>query len=177
MAEDKMPFLSHLEELRRRLIASLIVIGVGFSVSFYHSERIMGFLKRILTTTFAIQKTYPYVAVLSKPPPELIFVAPAEAFWAHIKIGFLSGILLAIPFILYELWRFVAPGMVARERRYAIIVTRHQLSQICLSYALTLLLIQPSQYSKLVGRQTMRLQSCAKTLIQGTASPPTPLSA
>ena len=71
MAEDKMPFLSHLEELRRRLIASLIAIGVGFSVSFYHSERIMGFLKRILTTTFAIQKTYPYVAVLSKPPPEL----------------------------------------------------------------------------------------------------------
>ncbi|MCH7896202.1 MAG: twin-arginine translocase subunit TatC [Candidatus Methylomirabilales bacterium] len=120
MAEDKMPFLSHLEELRRRLIASLIAIGVGFSVSFYHSERIMGFLKRILTTTFAFQKTYPYVAVLSKPPPELIFVAPAEAFWAHIKIGFLSGILLAIPFILYELWRFVAPGMVARERRYAL---------------------------------------------------------
>jgi sec-independent protein translocase protein TatC len=120
MPHDKMPFLSHLEELRRRLIVSLIAIGVGFSLSFYFSEQIMAFLKRILTTTFAIQKSYPFVAIISKPPPELIFVAPAEAFWAHIKIGFLTGLLLAIPFILFELWRFVSPGLHNRERRYAL---------------------------------------------------------
>ncbi|MFQ5657728.1 MAG: twin-arginine translocase subunit TatC [Candidatus Methylomirabilales bacterium] len=120
MADEKMPFLSHLEELRRRLIVSLIVIGVGFALSFYFSEQIMAFLKRILTTTFVFQKSYPYVITVTKPPPELIFVAPAEAFWAHIKIGFLAGLLLAIPFILLELWRFVSPGLLQRERRYAL---------------------------------------------------------
>lgn len=120
MANDKMPFLAHLEELRRRLIASLIAIGVGFSLAFYFSERIMGFLKRILTTTFAFQKSYPYVVIVEKTPPQLIFVAPAEAFWAHIKIGFLAGLLLAFPLILYELWRFVSPGLLERERRYAL---------------------------------------------------------
>lgn len=120
MSTDKMPFLAHLEELRKRLIVSLIAIGVGFSVSFYFSEQIMGILKRILTTTFGIQKSYPYVVVLSKSPPELIFVAPAEAFWAHIKIGFLSGLLLATPFLLFEVWRFVSPGLLQRERRYAL---------------------------------------------------------
>ncbi len=120
MPEDKMPFLSHLEELRRRLIVSLVAIGVGFSISFYISEQIMAFLKRILTTTFAFQQSYPFVVTRAKPPPELIFVAPAEAFWAHIKIGFLTGLLLAIPFILFELWRFVSPGLLERERRYAL---------------------------------------------------------
>jgi sec-independent protein translocase protein TatC len=120
MPHEKMPFLSHLEELRKRLIASLIAIGVGFAVSFHFSEQIMAFLKRILTTSFVIQKTYPFVVTTTKPPPQLIFVAPAEAFWAHIKIGFLAGLLLAIPLILYELWRFVSPGLVERERRYAL---------------------------------------------------------
>lgn len=120
MPHDKMPFLSHLEELRRRLIVSLIAIGVGFSLSFYFSEQIMAFLKRILTTTFVIQKTYPFVVTTTKAPPALIFVAPAEAFWAHIKIGFLAGLLLAIPFLLFEVWRFVSPGLLERERRYAL---------------------------------------------------------
>ncbi|MFQ5880887.1 MAG: twin-arginine translocase subunit TatC [Candidatus Methylomirabilales bacterium] len=120
MADDKMPFLSHLEELRRRLIVSLVTIGVGFAVSFYFSEQIMALLKRILTTTFAVQKSYPFLVILTKQPPALIFVAPAEAFWAHIKIGFLTGLLLAIPLILFELWRFVSPGLIERERRFAI---------------------------------------------------------
>lgn len=120
MLKDRMPFLSHLEELRRRLIVSLIAIGVGFSVSFYFSEQIMAFLIRILTTTFAIQSHYPFVVIVTKPPPQLIFVAPAEAFWAHIKIGFLAGLLLAVPFLLFELWRFVSPGLRRRERRYAL---------------------------------------------------------
>ncbi|MEE9124953.1 MAG: twin-arginine translocase subunit TatC [candidate division NC10 bacterium] len=120
MPEDKMPFLSHLEELRKRLISSLIAVGVGFALFFHFSEQIMALLKRILTTGYAIQKSYPFVVVVTRPPPELIFVAPAEAFWAHIKIGFLTGLLLAIPFILFELWRFVSPGLHARERRYAL---------------------------------------------------------
>jgi sec-independent protein translocase protein TatC len=120
MADDKMPFLSHLEELRRRLIVSLITIGVGFAVAFNFSEEIMALLKRVLTTTFAFQKSAPYLVVTSKAPPDLIFLAPAEAFWAHIKIGFLAGVILAAPVILFEVWRFVSPGLVERERRFAL---------------------------------------------------------
>lgn len=120
MAEDKMPFLSHLEELRRRLIVSLIAIAIGFVLSFQFSEEIMGILKRILTTTFTFQRIYPFVVVVAKPAPQLIFVAPAEAFWAHIKIGFLTGLMLATPVLLFELWRFVSPGLLERERRFAL---------------------------------------------------------
>jgi sec-independent protein translocase protein TatC len=120
MADEKMPFLSHLEELRRRLIVSLIAIAVGFAIAFNFSEEILALLKRVLTTTFAFQKSYPYLVIASKAPPELIFVAPAEAFWAHIKIGFLAGILLAVPVVLYELWRFVSPGLIEKEKRFAL---------------------------------------------------------
>jgi sec-independent protein translocase protein TatC len=120
MADEKMPFLSHLEELRRRLIVSLIAIGVGFALSFYFSEQMMALLKRTLTTTFVLQRSYPFLVPASKPAPTLIFIAPAEAFWAHIKIGFLAGLMLATPLILFELWRFVSPGLLERERRFAL---------------------------------------------------------
>ncbi len=120
MADDKMPFLSHLEELRRRLIVSLIGIGVGFAIAFNFSEEILALLTRVLTTTFAFQKSSPYLIITSKAPPELIFLAPAEAFWAHIKIGFLAGLILATPLILFEVWRFVSPGLHERERRFAL---------------------------------------------------------
>ncbi len=120
MADEKMPFLSHLEELRRRLIVSLIAIAVGFALAFNFSEEILVLLKRVLTTTFTFQKGYPYLIIASKAPPELIFVAPAEAFWAHIKIGFFAGILLAVPVVLYELWRFVSPGLLEKEKRFAL---------------------------------------------------------
>jgi sec-independent protein translocase protein TatC len=120
MADDKMPFLSHLEELRRRLIVSLIAIGVGFGITFNFSEEILALLKRVLTTTFAFQKAPPYLVMTSKAPPDLVFLAPAEAFWAHIKIGFLAGLILATPVILFEVWRFVSPGLLERERRFAL---------------------------------------------------------
>ncbi|MCI0484190.1 MAG: twin-arginine translocase subunit TatC [candidate division NC10 bacterium] len=120
MADDRMPFLSHLEELRRRLIVSLIAIGVGFAIAFNFSEEILALLMRVLTTTFAFQKSAPYLVITSKAPPELIFLAPAEAFWAHIKIGFLAGLILTTPVILFEVWRFVSPGLLERERRFAL---------------------------------------------------------
>lgn len=120
MADDRMPFLSHLEELRRRLIVALIAIGVGFAIAFNFSEEILALLTRVLTTTFAFQKSAPYLVITSKAPPELIFLAPAEAFWAHIKIGFLAGLILTTPVILFEVWRFVSPGLLERERRYAL---------------------------------------------------------
>ena len=120
MADDTMPFLSHLEELRRRLVVSLVAIAIGFVLAFNLSEHIMAVLMRVLTTTFGFQKSFPYVVSIAKPAPQLIFVAPAEAFWAHIEVGFLAGLILATPVILFELWRFVSPGLLERERRFAL---------------------------------------------------------
>jgi len=122
MADEKMSFVSHLEELRRRIIICLAAIGVGFLVTFNYSETVLRFLKRPLTTDLIFFRTYPFLRSVPRPGPpiDLIFLAPAEAFWMHMKIAFFAGLMLVLPIILYQIWRFIAPGLLPQEKRYAL---------------------------------------------------------
>lgn len=122
MPDDaKMPFLAHLGELRRRLIKTVIAVGVGFLLTFKFSGVIMAFLRRPLVTELAIQWRYPFmVSRVKGAPPELIFTAPAEAFWIHLKVALLAGLVVALPVVLFQIWRFVEPGLLAKERRFAL---------------------------------------------------------
>jgi len=121
MPDEKMPFLSHLEELRSRIIISLVAVGVGFVLAFNFSEEILGWLKRPLITNLVIQRKYPFLLTVKKPnPQELIFLAPAEAFWTHLKVAFFAGLFLAAPVVLYQLWKFTAPGLLEKEKRYTL---------------------------------------------------------
>ncbi|MBI3091042.1 MAG: twin-arginine translocase subunit TatC [Candidatus Tectomicrobia bacterium] len=98
MADLKMPFMEHLVELRTRLMRMVVAVVIGFLISFWFSEYLLRFIKRPLAT-------------------ELVFLAPAEAFFVNVKLGFFAGIILAIPVILLECWRFVAPGLLEREKQ------------------------------------------------------------
>lgn len=122
MADEKLSFFSHLEELRRRILISLVGMGVGFALTFNYSETILRLLKLPLTTDLVFSRTYPFLRSIARhgPSVDLIFLAPAEAFWMHMKIAFLTGLLLVLPLILYQIWKFVAPGLLPRERRYAL---------------------------------------------------------
>ncbi|HBY96341.1 MAG TPA: twin-arginine translocase subunit TatC [Chloroflexi bacterium] len=122
MSDDKMSFVSHLEELRRRLIICLAAIGIGFLVPFNYSETILRFLKRPLATDLIFTRTYPFLQSAPRPGPpiDLIFLAPAEAFWMHMKIALVTGLMLVLPIILYQIWRFIAPGLLSHEKRYAL---------------------------------------------------------
>jgi len=96
-----MPFLEHLEELRQRLIWIIVTVSVTSMVAFYFSKYILAFLLR------------PY------PKDEkLIFLAPTEGFIVHIKVAFFAGIIVSLPVIFYHLWKFVAPGLYKKERKY-----------------------------------------------------------
>ena len=105
--EDKQPFLGHLEELRRRLVACAIAVGVGFAVSYAFSERLFNLL------------VMPLKAVMPQGD-HLIFTNLPEMFFTYLKVAFLSGILLMAPFIFYQLWMFIAPGLYRREKRLVI---------------------------------------------------------
>ena len=107
MADEKMPLTKHLEELRRRLIISLVAVLVGFSISYAFKERIFAFLAR------------PLVAVLPQGST-LQYIGLAEAFVTYLKIAFFAGFFVALPVILYEIWKFVAPGLHHHEKRYAL---------------------------------------------------------
>ncbi|MEZ5658930.1 MAG: twin-arginine translocase subunit TatC [Burkholderiaceae bacterium] len=99
-------FMSHLIELRDRLIRSLIVVLILFGVCFYFSGAIMKFLSLPL---------YEALPAGSRP----IFTDQAGAFFTLTKVSFLTAVLVSMPWILYQAWAFVAPGLYEHERKFA----------------------------------------------------------
>ncbi len=106
-SNEKQPFLSHLEELRKRLIACAIAIGIGFAVSYIFSERIFQLLVE------------PLRAVMNEGD-HLIFTGLPEMFLTYLKVSLVAGVLVAAPFLFYELWMFVAPGLYRNEKRLVV---------------------------------------------------------
>ena len=116
-----MPFLAHLDELRKRLIVAFSAIGIGFVLVFNLRERMIQLLQWPLMTEVVMGRRFPFVAFQSKPPiAKLTALGPAETLWTHFKVAFIAGLLVAIPVVLYELWRFIAPGLLPKERRFAL---------------------------------------------------------
>ena len=106
-SEEKQPFMSHLEELRKRLICCAIAVGVGFVVAYIFSEQLFQLL----------------VLPLREVMPEgekLIFTNLPEMFFAYLKVAFVAGIMAAAPVIFYQIWLFVAPGLYQKEKKYLI---------------------------------------------------------
>jgi sec-independent protein translocase protein TatC len=101
-----MTFLEHLEELRVRLIRSLLALVVGFALCWSFREPIFHFL------TEPLREAYPGI--------KFIYTAPTEAFFLYMKMAFFAGIFVAAPFLLYQVWAFIAPGLYPHEKVYAI---------------------------------------------------------
>ena len=93
-----MTFLDHLEELRKRILYSLVALGVAAIVGFVFSERVLGLLTRLV--------------------PSLVFLAPSEAFVVQLKVALVTGLFLASPVIFYQFWRFVRPALQKHEVKY-----------------------------------------------------------
>ena len=101
-----MSFLEHLEELRVRLIHSIVALAVGFGVCWGFREPIFHFL------TSPLRQAYPGV--------KFIFTGPSEALVLYMKMAFFVGIFVAAPYILYQVWAFIAPGLYPHEKAYAV---------------------------------------------------------
>ncbi len=105
MSDKKLPLTAHLEELRKRLIYSFLAIGVAFALCYAFIKPIVEILMR------------PLVQVLPQGST-LVFTAVPEAFFIYLKAAFLAGIFFSSPFILYQIWAFVSPGLYQREKKY-----------------------------------------------------------
>jgi sec-independent protein translocase protein TatC len=101
-----MSFLEHLEELRVRLVHALVALAVGFGVCWHFHDKLFHFL------TQPLRRAYPQV--------EFIFTSPTEALMLHMKMAFFVGIFLAAPYLLYQVWAFVSPGLYPHEKVYAV---------------------------------------------------------
>jgi sec-independent protein translocase protein TatC len=107
LEEGRMSFLEHLDELRRRIIYACTGIAVGICASFFFIQQIYDFL------------TAPALATLP-PGSKLIYTQPTEAFSLYIQISLIAGAIFAAPFIMYQVWRFVAPGLYANDKKFVI---------------------------------------------------------
>ena len=103
----KMSFLDHLDELRTRLIASFGALAVGFMICFGFIDPIFDFIMEPLTDVLEEGGT-------------LIYTDATEAFFLRLKMAALAGLLIGTPVIMSQLWLFVAPGLYAHEKRFAI---------------------------------------------------------
>lgn len=94
---EGMTLVEHLAELRRRIIVSALTLIVAVVVGFYYSSPLVEFFTRL--------------------PGELVYLYPGEAFFVHLEVALVVGIVLSSPVILYQVIQFVVPGLLEREKR------------------------------------------------------------
>ncbi|MCG8470083.1 MAG: twin-arginine translocase subunit TatC [Gemmatimonadetes bacterium] len=104
----EMPFLDHLEELRSRLIFSLIALVVGMAVGLFAVAEldVLGIVERPIQDLL--------------PNQRLIYTSPTTPFFITLKLGFIVGLILAFPVLAYQAWRFLSPALYENEKRFAV---------------------------------------------------------
>jgi sec-independent protein translocase protein TatC len=108
MADAEMPLTAHLEELRWRIVKSLLAIGLGFAIAYLFADTLFAILIR------------PVELAAGDNPVKLIGTGVTEAFFTKLKVAFIAGVFLASPAILYQAWQFVAPGLYEEEKHYVV---------------------------------------------------------
>lgn len=111
--KDRLPamgFLEHLEELRRRIIYSLIALAVGFVACWGYAEKIYEIMQRPIMTAL-------HNHGMSE---KLVYLDPTEPFNIYLKVAALAGVFVTSPFILYQVWAFISPGLYRNEKRYVV---------------------------------------------------------
>jgi len=106
-AAGKMSFLEHLDELRKRIVQACLGVAVGVLVGFAFINPIVNFILK------------PTLRVLPAGS-RMIYTQPGEAFGLYVQIGLIVGVVLATPWIMYQVWLFIAPGLYANEKKLAI---------------------------------------------------------
>ena len=107
LGSGTMGFIEHLEELRKRIIRSGIAIAAGMAIAFFFVGPIRDF---VLAPTFR----------MLPPGSDVIYIRPGEAFSFDMSLAFIAGLVLAAPFVMYQVWLFIAPGLYAKEKKFAI---------------------------------------------------------
>jgi sec-independent protein translocase protein TatC len=105
--EEKMSLTSHLEELKTRLVRILIAIGIGFGVCYLFKDWSFRVITKPLVDAMPAHST-------------MIFTGLPEAFFIHMKIAFFASLFLTAPYTLFEIWRFISPGLYREEKRMVV---------------------------------------------------------
>lgn len=105
-----MSFLEHLEELRRRIIWSLVSVAVCFGAAWHYAGGIFNLMQRPVLEALRSHKL----------DDKLVYLSPTEPFNLYLKVGMVAGLFLASPLVLYQVWLFISPGLYRHEKRYVL---------------------------------------------------------
>jgi sec-independent protein translocase protein TatC len=177
---NTMPFLDHLAELRTRLIRCFIALVIGMAVMWHFAPSLLSFVERPITgQTYLFElKTKAYEELehhfpsiyqryelqnkddeISGKDRKLNYTAPLEPFFVQIKISMIAGLVLAFPFIIYQLWLFVAPGLMPKEKRMTLPIVAAGTISFCLGALFCLIVIWPVVISFSLSYETAGLRS------------------
>lgn len=136
--EGSMSLIAHLEELRERIIRCLIALGIGTAVCYYFIEDIMH--------------------LITAPAGKLYYMYPAEAFFTYLKISGFAGFLLMMPYIFYQVWKFVLPALTVREKTIIGIIVPVSVLLFVGGLAFSFFLVMPLALKFFLGFGTPELQ-------------------
>ena len=180
MSEQKvLPFLEHLVELRKRIIIIFVAVVFGMGISWNISTSVLGFVQRPLTgKTYLteakklvyeeVRQRYPAIyerfkldQELNVPAKErkLNYSAPLEPFFIQCKISMLTGFLLALPIVFYQLWLFVSPGLTRKEKKMAVPFVTASTISFCVGAMFFLIVIWPVIINFSISYESEGLQS------------------
>mgnify|MGYP006283542869 CR=1 FL=1 len=115
--QDKMSLRDHLAELRVRLVRSVLAVTVGFLVIIIFYKSVLSFLSKPF---FRLCKQGVVTSGVNRSCGELISLSPIDAFGARVSISVYGGLIIALPVIMWQIWRFVSPALHSHERKYAV---------------------------------------------------------
>jgi sec-independent protein translocase protein TatC len=105
--DERMPFTSHLEELRTRLISVLAAVGIGFVVCYGFKDWLFKIITKPLADVLPAKSF-------------MIYTGMPEAFFIYMQLAFFASLLLTGPYCLYQVWKFISPGLLPGEKKYVL---------------------------------------------------------
>ncbi|MCX7779511.1 MAG: twin-arginine translocase subunit TatC [Negativicutes bacterium] len=137
-AGGEMSLVDHLQELRARIIKAAIAVGIGFIISYFYAEQLIQFI--------------------TAPAGKLYYMSPAEGFFSYLKIAFVTGILGALPVILYQIWAFLVPALTANERTALVILVPSSVILFFAGLLFSYFLVLPAALKFFIGFASDNLQ-------------------
>lgn len=124
MNDFKMSLIDHLVDLKKRIVISISSLFAIFLVAFNYSEELFNIMIFPLKYTMSFSMNSPFVSVIpqEKLPQtvKLVFLAPAEAFWMNMKIAIVASVIVGLPVIFSQIWKFISPGLLQKEKKYVL---------------------------------------------------------
>ncbi|MBI5588398.1 MAG: twin-arginine translocase subunit TatC [Deltaproteobacteria bacterium] len=144
--DNRMAFTEHLRELRKRLIISTIAAAVGFAVAYTYSVELYHLLAR------------PLLPAMPQGQDYMIFTGVVEPFFIYMKVGFVGGLVLASPVILFEVWGFVAPALYRSEKVWFVFIVFFSVILFLAGAAFAYLVVFPLGFKYLMSYSSAELK-------------------